>query len=77
MRHEQATPHAVPLARAELSVIVPAKNEEENLPTLIGRLMPILRGLRRPFEVIVVNDGSTDGTLRVLRNLAATHPNCG
>ena len=74
MRHEQATPHAVPLAGVELSVIVPVKNEEQNLPLLIERLIPVLRGLRRPFEVIVVNDGSTDGTLRVLRDLAASHP---
>ena len=57
-----------------ISVIVPAKNEEQNLPVLVERLFPILRGLSRPFEVIVVNDGSTDGSLRVLRGLAASHP---
>jgi glycosyltransferase involved in cell wall biosynthesis len=56
-----------------VSVIVPAKNEEENLPVLVGRTMSVLRELRRPFEVIVVNDGSTDGTLRVLRVLADSH----
>ena len=50
MRHEQATPHAVPLAGVELSVIVPAKNEAENLPTLIERLFPVLRGLGRTFR---------------------------
>ena len=57
-----------------LSVIVPVKNEERNLPILIERLFPVLRELRRPFEVIIVNDGSTDGSLRVLRALAVSHP---
>jgi dolichol-phosphate mannosyltransferase len=57
-----------------ISVIVPAKNEEQNIPVLVERLFPVLRALARPFEVIVVNDGSTDGTLRVLRALAADNP---
>jgi dolichol-phosphate mannosyltransferase len=57
-----------------VSVIVPAKNEEENLPVLVERMLPVLRGLGRPFEVIVVNDGSSDGTLCVLRTLASAHP---
>ena len=57
-----------------LSVIVPAKNEERNLPVLIERLFSVLRGLGRAFEVIVVNDGSTDGSLRVLRALAGSYP---
>jgi dolichol-phosphate mannosyltransferase len=57
-----------------ISVIIPAKNEAENLPVLAERLLPVLRGLGWPFEVIVVNDGSMDGTLPVLRALAAAHP---
>lgn len=60
--------------RVAVSVIVPAKNEERNLPILIERLFPVLRGLGVGFEVIVVNDGSTDGSLAVLRDLAADHP---
>ena len=52
-----------------ISVIVPAKNEARNLPVLVERLFPILRGLGQPFEVIVVNDGSTDDSLQVLRAL--------
>ena len=57
-----------------VSVIVPAKNEEQNLPLLVKQLFATLGQLNRRFEVIIVNDGSTDGTLRVLRTLAATFP---
>ena len=56
-----------------VSVIIPAKNEERSLPPLIERLFSALRGIGRPFEAIVVNDGSTDGSLRVLRDLVASH----
>ena len=56
-----------------LSVIIPARNEERNLPPLIERLYSALRAIGRPFEAIVVNDGSTDGSLRVLRDLVASH----
>jgi dolichol-phosphate mannosyltransferase len=57
-----------------LSVIIPAKNEELNLPLLVAPLFSALRAIGRPFEAIVVNDGSTDGSLRVLRQLVACHP---
>jgi glycosyltransferase involved in cell wall biosynthesis len=68
-------PHSPPLDRRvhTLSVIIPARNEERNLPPLIELLFQALRGIGRPFEVIVVNDGSTDGSLRVLRDLVACH----
>ena len=56
-----------------LSVIIPARNEEHNLPPLIERLFSALRRIGRPFEAIVVNDGSTDGSLRVLRDLVASY----
>ena len=57
-----------------ISLIIPAKNEEKNLPLLIERAFSVMRGLGKSFEVIVVNDGSTDGSLHVLRALAASHP---
>lgn len=57
-----------------LSVIIPAKNEEQNLPLLIKQLFVVLHGLGRPFEAIVVNDGSTDASLSVLRSLASSRP---
>jgi glycosyltransferase involved in cell wall biosynthesis len=60
--------------QATISVIVPVKNEAPNLPLLIERLLPVLNRLNRDFEVIIVNDGSTDDSLRVLRGLATSHP---
>ncbi len=71
-QREQPNPMAN-TTRVDISVIVPAKNEEKNLPILIERLFAVLRGIGQRFEVIVVNDGSTDGSMRVLRVLTATH----
>ena len=62
------------VARDAISVIVPAKNEALNLPVLVERLFCVLRGIDRPFEVIVVNDGSTDDSLGALRALATPYP---
>ena len=43
------------------SVVVPFYNEAENLPRLIREIDAMLRALEKPAEVILVNDGSTDG----------------
>lgn len=73
LRLDHPSPHVARASEA-LSVIIPAKNEEKNLPELMQRLFAVLQGLARPFEVIVVNDGSTDGSLRVLRLLCLSYP---
>lgn len=57
-----------------LSVVIPAFNEEANVEACYRELVPILEALRRPFEVIVVDDGSTDRTFEVLAGLAAADP---
>ncbi len=49
-----------------LSVVIPVYNEEENLPSLFDRLMPVLDGLGRTCEVLLVNDGSRDRSLAML-----------
>lgn len=57
-----------------LSTIVPVYNEEANLPEFVAALMPVLTALGQPFEVIFVNDGSTDNSATVLDELAADSP---
>jgi glycosyltransferase involved in cell wall biosynthesis len=55
----------------KLSVVVPGLNEERAIPPLVERLRPVLDGLGFDWEVIFVDDGSTDGTLALLRELNA------
>jgi glycosyltransferase involved in cell wall biosynthesis len=54
-----------------ISVTIPVYNEAENLPRLCEELIPTLESLRQPWEVVLVNDGSTDGSAAVLDKLAA------
>jgi len=56
----------------KVSVVIPVYNEEANLPGLLPRLIPVLRGLGRPAEVVFVDDGSRDRSLEILREAAAS-----
>jgi len=49
-------------ARPSISCVVPAFNEAENLPTLLAQLLPELAALTERFEIVIVDDGSTDET---------------
>ena len=57
-----------------LSVVVPVYNSAEALPKLIERLRPVLEGLRVPYELVLVNDGSRDQSWPVVCELAGKHP---
>ncbi len=48
-----------------LSIILPAKNEAHNLQSLLPRVQAMLTGVNRDAEIIVIDDGSTDGTRQV------------
>jgi glycosyltransferase involved in cell wall biosynthesis len=56
--------------KPELSIFLPVYNEEPNLPPLHAKLDEALKTLGRTAEIIYVDDGSTDGSLKVLRQLA-------
>jgi glycosyltransferase involved in cell wall biosynthesis len=61
----------MPDAPPRLSIVVPLYNEEENLPVLDGEIRAALSPLGLAYEVLYVDDGSTDGSLGALRRLAA------
>jgi undecaprenyl-phosphate 4-deoxy-4-formamido-L-arabinose transferase len=54
-----------------VSVVIPVFNEQENLRNLHQALTPVLRDLGKPYEVIYIDDGSTDESLDILRELQA------
>lgn len=56
-----------------VSVVVPAKDEVENLPEFVAQAAAALEPLPYACEVVIVDDGSTDGSADVLRQLAAAH----
>jgi glycosyltransferase involved in cell wall biosynthesis len=57
-----------------LAVLVPAKDEADNLPEFVRLCGEALPRTGLPFEVVIVDDGSRDATPRVLADLAASHP---
>ena len=57
--------------RPEISVVVPAFNEAENLESLFAEMRAALAATGRSWELIVVDDGSTDGTAAALADEAA------
>jgi len=58
----------------EVSVVAPVFNERENLRPLVDELLTALRPGSRPFEILLVDDGSRDGSSELIDALAAEHP---
>lgn len=61
------------MAAASISVVVPVYNSEGSLRALVERLEPVLRAHAARFELLLVNDGSKDGSWPVVEELAARH----
>jgi len=58
----------------DISVVIPVYNEEEGLPLLFERLYPALDALGRSYEVVFVDDGSSDRSVAVLREQFQRRP---
>lgn len=60
--------------RLDISVVVPLFNEEESLPELVAWIDRVARENSLSYEVIMVNDGSTDRSWEVVKELSAKYP---
>ncbi len=58
----------------ELSIVVPLYNEEANIDYLIERLVAVLNNLKTTYEIVCINDGSRDNTLKLLIDYHARNP---
>jgi glycosyltransferase involved in cell wall biosynthesis len=58
----------------DLSVVFPVYNEEENIPILLDEIAKALDGQGWTYEIVAVDDGSTDGSLATLRASREKHP---
>ena len=61
--------------RGVLSVVIPCFNEEENLEALHKELISFLTTLDLSWEVLLIDDGSTDSTWQIIQQLNITDPN--
>ena len=57
-----------------LSIVVPIYNEEESLPFLVNQLLEVLQPMQETFELVLVNDGSSDNSAEVIRKLSFEIP---
>ncbi len=57
-----------------ISITIPIYNEREAITPLFAKICEVMNRLGKPYEVIFVNDGSSDGSSDVLDQLASTHP---
>ena len=58
----------------DISVVVPLYNEAESLPELHAWISRVMAENKFSYEIIFCNDGSTDGSLKVIKELAASDP---
>jgi len=60
------------MSRSAVTVVIPAYNEEKTIGNVISETTSIMNGLDVPYEIIVVNDGSTDKTGQIASTYKAT-----
>jgi glycosyltransferase involved in cell wall biosynthesis len=73
-RFQGGSPLQPATSRPEVSVLVPAKDEAENLPLFMEQARTAFSGSPHTYEVIVIDDGSIDDSWNILQRLAAQYP---
>ena len=63
-----------PAGSVDISVVVPVYNEEENIPSLHRRLAETMERLGRSYELVFVDDGSSDRSVEIINGLAGQDP---
>ncbi|NQU68596.1 MAG: glycosyltransferase family 2 protein [Candidatus Marinimicrobia bacterium] len=56
------------------SIVIPVYNEQENLPTLLTEVTAVMQKVNEPYEVILIDDGSTDGSFHIMTSSASMDP---
>jgi dolichol-phosphate mannosyltransferase len=62
------------LVQPMYSIVAPVFNEEETLPHFYKRVVDVMEGIGEPFELILVNDGSSDGSFQKMQDLHQRDP---
>ncbi|MGA2525059.1 MAG: glycosyltransferase [Smithellaceae bacterium] len=58
------------MSNAKIAVVIPVYNEKENLPTLMQRLIAVMQSLGKSYEIIFIDDGSSDNSLEILKEFS-------
>ncbi len=64
------------MTNKKLSILMPARNEAENLPVTIQKIAVALDAAHVPFEIIVINDHSEDNTAKIIKQISESDPRC-
>ena len=56
-----------------ISVVLPVYNEAQGIQSFVDELFPVLLQAGEPFEIILVNDGSSDGSFEIIKSLSSKH----
>lgn len=62
------------LAQPRYSIVAPVFNEEETLPHFYKRVVEVMEGIGEPFELVLINDGSSDGSFLNMQDLHRRDP---
>jgi len=56
----------MPLEKQTWSIIIPCYNEKDNIEKVVNDVLVVLKNIAEKYEVIIIDDGSTDGSLKSL-----------